>query len=270
MQAVPQIDSLKQQMKTTWMAGEFGQIAKYTEAEAVRFIERLDIRPGMELLDVACGTGNLSIPAARKGANVIGVDIATNLLEQARGKASGEGLKAEFRLGDAEELPFQNGQFDVVVSMFGAMFAPRPELVASELVRVCRPAGVIAMANWTPEGFVGKNFAITSRHVPPPEGVEPPVLWGKEEVVRERFAKLGWKVQATRRDAELKYPFGGAAVVQFFRQYFGPTQAAFSRLDEAGQVALAADLEKLWTEHNQGPANEMHVKAEYLDVRVSH
>ena len=267
--SIPSIDRLKEQMKTTWMAGDFGQIAKYTEAEAESFIERLDIRSGMKVLDVACGTGNLSLPAARKGAQVVGVDIATNLLEQARARASAEELPAEFRLGDAEQLPFQNEQFDLIVSMFGAMFAPRPELVASELVRVCCPGGLVAMANWTPEGFVGKSFALTSRHVPPPEGIEPPVLWGKEEVVEERFAQVGWKVDTTRRDAEIKYPFGGAAVVQFFRQYFGPTQAAFSRLDEAGQSALAADLEKLWVEHNQGPANQTHVKAEYLEVRAS-
>src|SRR5208283_5455977 len=222
------IDQLKQQMKATWMAGDFGRIAKYTEAEGERFIERLHIQPGVELLDIACGTGNLSIPAARSGANVIGEDIATNLLDQARVRASTEGLKVEFRVGDAELLPFQNGQFDVVVSMFGAMFAPRPDLVASELVRVCRPAGTVAMANWTPEGFVGKSLAITSRFVPPPDGLESPVLWGKDEVVKERFARLGWRAEVTRAHVEFKYPFGEASV----RQYFGPTQAAFSRLDE--------------------------------------
>jgi ubiquinone/menaquinone biosynthesis C-methylase UbiE len=199
---------------------------------------------------------------------VIGVDIATNLLEQARVRAANEGLKAEFREGDAEALAFPDAQFDAVISMFGAMFAPRPALVAAELTRVCKPNGFVAMANWTPTGFVGKNFAINARHVPPPEGLEPPVLWGKDEVVTERFAKVGWRVQTTRRIMEFEFPFGAAEVVKFFREYFGPTKVAFSRLDPAGQEGLRKDLEKLWSDHNHGPANEMHVKAEYLEVQA--
>ena len=260
------IEQLKKNMKAAWMAGDFGQIAKYNEEEAVQFIKRLEIRRGLDVLDVACGTGNTAIPAAREGANVIGVDIATNLLEQARARAANEGLKAEFREGDAEALPFGVAEFDVVVSMFGAMFAPRPALVATELTRVCRVDGFIAMANWTPTGFVGKNFAINARYLPPPENVEAPVLWGKEEVVAERFSKVGWKVKSTRRNLEFKYPFAAAEVVKLFREYFGPTKMAFSRLDSTGQQGLAADLEKLWGEHNEGSADETFVKAEYLEV----
>jgi ubiquinone/menaquinone biosynthesis C-methylase UbiE len=264
----PQMEQMKQSMKAAWMAGDFGQIAKYTEAAASVFIERLHLASGSDLLDVACGTGNLAIPAARLGANVVGVDIATNLLEQARGRAASEGLKAEFLEGDVEKLPFPDARFDAVVSMFGAMFAPRPALAAAEMVRVCRPDGLIAMANWTPGGFVGENFAITARYLPPPENLEPPVLWGKEEVVRERFAKLGWKVEARPVNVEFKYPFGAAEVVKLFREYFGPTKVAFSRLDAAGQAGLATDLEKLWADHNEGGSNEIHVKAEYLEVRA--
>ena len=154
------------------MAGDFGQIAKLNADEAANFIQNLPIKAEAELLDVACGTGNLAIPAARRGARVIGVDIATNLVEQARARAANEGLKAEFREGDAEKLPFPDAQFDVVVSMFGAMFAPRPALVAQELTRVCKPDGFVAMANWAPAGFVGKMFAVTARYVPPPEGID--------------------------------------------------------------------------------------------------
>jgi ubiquinone/menaquinone biosynthesis C-methylase UbiE len=264
--AMPQMEQLKKNMKATWMAGDFGQIAKHNEEEALQFVKRLEIRRGSDVLDVACGTGNTAIPAAREGANVIGVDIATNLLEQARARAASEGLKVEFRDGDAEALPFGSAEFDVVVSMFGAMFAPRPALVATELTRVCRVDGFVAMANWTPAGFVGKNFAINARYLPPPENLEAPVLWGKEEVVAERFSKVGWKVKTTRRNMEFKYPFPVAEVVKLFREYFGPTKVAFSRLDAAGQQGLARDLEKLWAEHNEGPANETHVKAEYLEV----
>jgi ubiquinone/menaquinone biosynthesis C-methylase UbiE len=264
----PPIEQLKSGMKSAWMAGDFGQIAKYNAAEGERFIERLNLQPGSNVLDVACGTGNLAIPAARKGAKVTGVDIATNLLEQARARAVAEGLTADFREGDAEALPFPDAQFDAVVSMYGAMFAPRPALVAAELTRVCRADGLVAMANWTPTGFVGKNFAINAKYLPPPEGLVPPVWWGKEDVVKERFAKVGWKAETTPRSLEFMFPFPAAQVVQFFREYFGPTKVAFSRLDAAGQEGLRADLEKLWSDHNEGPPNEIHVKAEYLEVRA--
>ncbi len=252
-----------------WSAGDFGEIARFSAAEAENFVSRLPIPVGARVLDVACGTGNIAIPAARKGAIVTGVDIAPNLIEQAIARANQEGLKAEFREGDAEKLPFPDAEFDLVVSMFGAMFAPRPELVAEELSRVCRPGGLIAMANWTPEGSVGKMFALTSRHVPPPEGIPPPVLWGKEEVVRERFAKVGRKVETFRRNAEFKYPFDSNGVVEFFRRYFGPTQMAFARLDSAGQSALATDMAHLFAENNQGKENETIVNAEYLEVRAT-
>ena len=267
--AAPTIERLKQSMKASWMAGDFGQIARYNADEAEKFVERLNIPAGCEVLDVACGTGNLAIPIARRGAKVIGVDIATNLLEQARARAASENLSAEFREGDAEQLPFAAAQFDVVVSMFGAMFAPRPALVAAELTRVCRPSGFIAMANWTPQGFVGKMFAASARHVPPPPGIDPPVLWGKEEIVRERFAKVGWKVEATPTLMDFKYPFSAAEVVEFFRKYFGPTQVAYSRLDEVGQKALSGDLEKLWNDHNESSAGEIRVKGEFLSVRAT-
>lgn len=156
MTAVPsEIEALKARLKASWMAGDFGQIAKYSEPFAEQFITRRAIQPGMQVLDVVCGTGNLAIPAARAGAIVTGVDIATNLLEQARSRAKAEGLNIQFDQGDAEQLPYPDASFDFVVSMFGAMFAPRPEMVAAELVRVCRSGGRIAMANWTSDGFIG-------------------------------------------------------------------------------------------------------------------
>jgi SAM-dependent methyltransferase len=264
-----QLERLKQGMKASWLAGDFGQVAKYTAAEAAEFINRLPIHAGMDVLDVACGTGNLAIPAARAGARVSGVDIAANLIEQARARAAAENLPIDFRVGDAEELPFPDASFDMVVTMYGAMFAPRPQVVAAELARVCRPGGMIAMANWTPEGFVGKSFAVSGRLVPPPADIPRPVLWGREEVVKERFAAVGCKVQTFRRAVMFRYPFPPARVVQFFREYFGPTQVAFSRLDAAGQAVMAAELEKLWIDHNEGPANESHVRAEYLEVRAT-
>jgi SAM-dependent methyltransferase len=197
------------------------------------------------------------------------VDIAPNLLAKARARATEEGLEIEFRESDAEQLPFPDAHFDAVLSMFGAMFAPRPDLVASELVRVCAPKGLIAMANWMADGFVGKTFALTSRYLPPEEGVPAPVLWGDEQVVEQRFARLNRGVEVFKRTARFDYPFDSKGVVNFFRRYFGPTQMAFSRLDVAGQAGLAKDMEELWTEQNRGNASPMIVAADYLEVRVT-
>lgn len=275
------MQSIKSSMKATWMAGDFGQIAKRNEAEGTAFISRLGLKPGQRVLDVACGTGNLAIPAAKLGAKVTGVDIATNLIEQARARAKAEGVAehADFVEGDAEDLQFPDASFDVVMTMYGAMFAPRPERTAAELLRVCRPGGFIAMANWTPEGFVGQMFALGSKHVPPPPGVPTPSLWGKEDIARQRFTDAAKAIgsDATKLSFEFHKrihiftpPGNPAETVEFFRTYFGPTKLAFERLDAPGQEKFRADLVALWTKNNRAPdpAHNTIVDAEYLEVRV--
>jgi len=264
----PQHAQLKSALKTAWMAGDFGEIAKFAVREAENFVERLRIRPGLRVLDVACGTGNIAIPAARAGAEVVGVDIAPNLLEQAQKRAAAEGLRVHFEEGDAEALRYPDSSFDMVITMFGAMFAPRPERVAEELVRVAKPGGTIAMANWTPEGFVGKSFRTTAQLVPPPPGIPAPVLWGDEKVVRERFGNRVSDLRAERRTARFEYPFSPEKVVEHFREYFGPTKMAFSRLEESGQKQLATAIESLWREHNLASDGTTHVEAEYLEVKA--
>lgn len=265
--AAHDFQQLKSGMKATWMAGDFGQIANYTAREAENFVGRIGITPGSKVLDVACGTGNTAIPAAKAGASVTGVDIATNSLDQARKRAEAEKLNVHFEEGDAEELRYKDSSFDVVLSMFGAMFAPRPEKVAAELLRVCKPGGIIAMANWTPQGFVGKSFQLTAKMVTPPP-VPPPVLWGDENVVQQRLGGGTKHVKCTRQHAHFAYPFTPKETVDFFRRYFGPTQMTFARLDEPGQKALAAQLETLWAEHNTAKDGTTQVAAEYLDVRA--
>ncbi len=262
----PEMESLKTRLKGMWMSGDFGQVAKHIETGAEEFIARLALKAGTRVLDVACGSGNLALPAARLGAIVTGVDIATNLLEQARVRAESESLTIQFDEGDAENLPYADAAFDVVVSMFGAMFAPRPELVAAELVRVCRPGGRIAMANWTPDGFVGQMFRITGKHVPPPPGMPSPVKWGDEETVRERLRDGIADLQLTRRMCPFEYPFPPAEVVESFRLYYGPTRRAFEALDTGGQALLRNDLEQLWAEHNQATDNTTYGEGEYLEV----
>jgi SAM-dependent methyltransferase len=266
--AFADLAQLKSSMKAAWMAGDFGQIATYSTKAAEEFVARTAIMAGTRVLDVACGTGNTAIPAARAGGVVTGIDIAPNLLEQARKRAADEHLGVEFREGDAEQLAYPDAAFDVVLTMFGAMFAPRPEQVAAELLRVCRPGGVIAMANWTPQGFVGKSFQVTAKMVPPPPGVPAPVLWGDEETVRQRFSKGVSRLSLSRQKTMFDYPFPPNHVVALFRQYFGPTQSAFKRLDQDGQSALAAQMEALWKEHNRAGDDTTSVEVEYLDVRV--
>jgi len=262
----PEIESLKTKLKSMWMAGDFGQIARVIERSGEDFISRLGLNPGDRVLDIACGSGNLSIPAARTGAVVTGVDIATNLLEQAGARAQGEGLNITFDEGDAENLPYADASFDVVITMYGAMFAPRPELVASEMVRVCRPGGRIGMANWTPEGFIGQMFKITGQHVPPPPNMPSPIKWGDEATVRERLRNGITDLKITRRMCSFKYPFAPAEVVEFFRLYYGPTQRAFEAIDADKQAALRRDLEQHWSDNNQATDGTTHVEGEYLEI----
>jgi SAM-dependent methyltransferase len=262
----PEMETLKTRLKSMWMAGDFGQIAKSIESSADEFIARLELKPGDRVLDVACGSGNLAIPAARAGATVTGVDIATNLIEQARDRAAAEGLSIQFDEGDAENLPYADAAFDVVVSMYGAMFAPRPELVAGELLRACRPGGRIAMANWTPEGFIGQMFKVTGKHVPPPPSMPSPIKWGDEATVRERLSDGVADLKFTRQMCAFKYSFPPEEVVEYFRLYYGPTQRAFDALDAEGQAALRKDLNQHWSENNRATDGTTHTEAEYLEV----
>jgi ubiquinone/menaquinone biosynthesis C-methylase UbiE len=262
----PEMEALKAKLKATWISGDFEQIAKSYRSGAAEFVSRLEIKPGERILDVACGTGNLTIPAAQNGAKVTGVDIAPNLLEQGRGWAKAEGLAIQFDEGDAEELPYEDASFDTIVTMFGAMFAPRPDMTAAELARVCRPGGRIAMANWTPNGFIGQMFKTVGKHVPPAPGVPSPVLWGDEATIRERLNGSVADIQLTRRLMTFNFPFSAPEVVEAFRHYYGPTYKAFGALDEKGQTALRQELEQLWSTHNQSQNGVTRVESEYLEI----
>ena len=267
----PSIEQIKASMRSSWMAGDFGVVAKTISAEADAFIDRLHIPSGAHVLDIATGTGNVAIPAARAGAIVTGVDIAPNLLVQARERAAAEGLNLQFDEGDAEALPYPDASFDIVVTMFGAMFAPRPELVAAEIARVLKPGGQLAMANWNPASFTGKMFKVGSAHVPPPPGVPPPVLWGDDITVRTRLDAYFKDIHTTLIPIAFDLPTDPAGAVAFFRKYFGPTQVAFSRLDEPGQTALQADLIELWSIANTAPdpTTQTLVPNEYLQVTAT-
>jgi ubiquinone/menaquinone biosynthesis C-methylase UbiE len=262
----PEMEALKARLKATWMSGDYGHFATYLEPGALEFLSRIKIEPGARVLDVASGAGQTAIPMSRAGAKVTGIDIATNLIEKARTRAQREKLDVHFDEGDAEMLPYPDGSFDLVVSLIGAMFAPRPELVAAELKRVCRPGGKIIMGNWTPTGFVGQMFKIHGKHVPAPAIMAPPVKWGDEEIVRERFADGISHLKLSRRVYPFRYPFPPSDVVEFFRTYYGPSFKAFAALDAEKQSALREDLEKLWTEHNTATDGTTSIGSEYLEV----
>jgi SAM-dependent methyltransferase len=258
-------NQLKARLKTTWSAGDYDVFARFMEKDAEVFYQRLDVKPGSRLLDVGCGAGQLALIAARAGAQVTGCDIAVNWLEKARIRAAAEGLDVRFDEGDAEALPYADGQFDVVTSLIGAMFAPRPERVAAELKRVCRPGGTIAMANWTPGGFVGKMFKIVAKHIAP-SGMPSPVLWGDEATVRDRFRDGIAELKCAVRTYHFEYPFPPDAVVDFFRDNYGPVSLAFASLDAQGKERLRSELASLWSAHNKAGGNATQVDAEYLEV----
>ncbi|MBE0660752.1 MAG: class I SAM-dependent methyltransferase [Bryobacteraceae bacterium] len=260
-----QMQTLKARLRTIWMAGDYDYFSRYMEQSAIEFLDRIKVPMGSLLLDVACGSGQLALVASRRGIPSMGVDIAANAIRAARGRAVHEGLEAWFQEGDAESLPCEDASFDVVASLFGAMFAPRPDLVASEMMRVARPGGMIAMANWTAEGFIGKMFKVIARFIAPP-GMPSPVLWGDEETVRARFGTGVSDLRMTRVTYTFDYPFGPAEVVEFFRKYYGPMNQTFASLSDSGQMALREELTELWSGHNTSGSRRTTVSSEYLQI----
>ncbi|MGQ0555812.1 MAG: class I SAM-dependent methyltransferase [Nitrospiraceae bacterium] len=262
---VGEMGDLKTRLTEIWTAGDYDRFSRYMEPGAREFYERLTLTPGCQLLDVACGSGQLALMAAYDGVEVTGVDIAANWVARARTRAQAEGLRARFEEADAEALPFEDASFDVVVSLIGAMFAPRPNLVAKELLRVCVPGGQVAMANWTPQGFIGQMFKTVSTFIAP-SGMPAPALWGDETMVRERLGHGLSELSLTKRQYRFSYPFPPAEVVEFFRLYYGPTNRAFASLNDEGQAQLRHELEVLWTMHNRAGPDCTTVFAEYLEV----
>jgi len=261
----PDMQAIKERMKNVWSAGDFGVIAKIIENEGADFIKRLNIPKGSKVLDVACGSGNLAIPAARGGALVSGIDIVADLIRQAKERAGAENLKADFQVGDAEALPFKDNEFDYVVTMFGAMFAPRPDVTASELVRVTKPGGTIAMANWTPGGFIGKMFKLTASYAPPPP-VPPPVLWGDEASVKERLANKVSDLKMRKWIFNQTFPMTPAETFDHFTEFFGPSKTLYSNLDEETRKKYRDESVKLYSDHNTATDGTVAVDSEYLEV----
>jgi SAM-dependent methyltransferase len=261
----PDLKVIKGRQQVTWSSGDYSRIGNIILITAELLCEAVNVRAGQRVLDVASGSGNAALAAARRFCDVVATDYVPALLEEGRTRASAEGLPMAFEVADAEQLPYPDASFDVVLSTFGAMFAPDHEQVARELVRVCRPGGKIGMTNWTPEGFLGDFFRTMGKHVPPPAGVRSPMLWGSEAHLLTIFGDGIVELTATRRMFVWRKS-SPRAWINFMRTFYGPTLKAFDSLDGAAQDALIADLEALIRSYNVASDGTMEVHAEYLEV----
>lgn len=259
--------AVKRQQRAMWASGDYSVIGTTLLITSELLCEAAGVRAGERVLDVATGNGNTALAAARRNAEVTAIDYVPELLERGWQRAAADGLVIDFREGDLEELPFGDRSFDRVLSTFGVMFSPGQERAAEELLRVCRPGGRIAMANWTPEGFVGQMLRVVGAHAPPPAGVRSPALWGTEARVRELFVRAA-EITLDRRH----FTFRFRSVEEWlhtFRSSYGPMLKAFGRLDAAGQEALAADLYALGARYNGDTAGAFAVPSEYLEVVIT-
>lgn len=263
----PAVDTnaIKARQQATWSSVDFGVIGTTLQIVGESLCEAVDLRAGERVLDVACGNGNAALAAARRFGRVTGTDYVPALLARARTRADAEGLPVELREGDAEALPFADASFDVVLSTFGAMFAPNHAAAASELLRVCRAGGRIGLASWTPEGFVGELLRTVGRYVPPPAGLKPPTSWGTEEHSRSLLGDGVSRLDVARRTFAFRYR-SASHFVEVFRSYYGPMHAAFGVLDDAGRSALTTDIEALLRTFDRGGGDSLVVPGEYLEV----
>lgn len=262
----PDFSAIKTKMKATWSDGDYDFFSRYMAEGAKLVIGDWPAVKDEKLLDVACGSGQTAILYALNGVDVTGIDIAENSIEAAIERAALDGAQVGFKVGDAENIDFDDGSFDVVVSMFGAMFAPRPEQVVEEFSRVCRSGGRLHMANWTPQGMVGLMFKIIGRYVAPP-GVASPLLWGDEETVTKRLSESFTDIKLIRKPyPKWIYPFDAAELVNFFRTYYGPVKRAFGALDEKNQLSLHQELIQNFAAHNVATDGTLDLQGEYLDV----
>jgi len=259
-------DALTERSRRIWSAGDYDRISAGFRDEAQAFVDRLSLRPGQFVLDAAAGSGNLTIPAARTGAVVTGLDLVDSLLSAAARWAAREGLAVTLDLGNVEELPYNDARFDVVMSMFGVMFAAKPDKVVAELARVTRPGGRVVLANWTRGGFIGRMLAMHGAVVPPPSEIPSPLLWADESVLRERFDERTWQLTLVKRTLTFRYPHTPSGTAELFRAAYGPTVRTFAALDENGRASFAADLAEHWSWHQRGNDTSTEVHAEYLEV----
>jgi ubiquinone/menaquinone biosynthesis C-methylase UbiE len=263
----PDFHAVKAKQQATWGSGDYAVIGVTLQIVGESLAEAADIRGGERVLDVAAGNGNATLAAARRFAEVTSTDYVETLLNKGSARAAAEGLTATFRTADVEALPFDDQSFDAVLSTFGVMFTPNHVKSAEEMLRVVRSGGRIGLANWTPEGFIGRLFQVIGKHVPPPAGVQSPALWGTEPYMVQLFGGEAADIRCTRRMYNFRYK-SPTHWLGIFRDYYGPILKAFAALDASGQAKLEADITGLLEDLNIGGRDSLFIPGEYLEVVV--
>ena len=264
----PDFEAIKARQQAVWAAGDYGHIGVRLQIVGESLCEAVNLLAGERVLDVAAGNGNASLAAARRFADVTATDYVGALLDQAHTRAEADRLPITFQVADVEQLAFPDASFDVVLSTFGVMFAPNQPRAASELMRVVRPGGRIALANWTPEGFIGRLFRVMSAFVPPPAGVTSPMAWGSEPRLVELFGPAATDIHTTRKHYVFRY-LSARHFVDYFRTYYGPTHKAFAALDASRQQELHTALVDLLEAENTNPGTALVVPSEYVEVVIT-
>ncbi|MBN8779793.1 MULTISPECIES: class I SAM-dependent methyltransferase [unclassified Thiobacillus] len=260
--------AIKQRQHATWASGNYAIVGTTLQIVGEHLAEAVDLRAGEEVLDVAAGNGNATLAAARRFARVTSTDYVPELLEKGAERARANGLEVHFQAADAEDLPFADGAFDVALSTFGVMFAPHQARAARELTRVVRGGGRIGLANWTPEGFIGDLFRLIASYVPPPAGVQSPMLWGTEPRIVELFGPDATDIRCERRRFNFRYQ-SATHWIEVFRNFYGPTYKVYAALDPDRQASLTRDIGALLERQNVGGAHSLVVPSEYLEVVIT-
>jgi len=261
----PDLSTVKARQQKTWASGDYAVIASRIVLVSELLADAADLKAGWEVLDVACGNGNTTLAAARSGTYTLGIDYVPELLEGGRARAVAEGLDVEFRLGDAENLPVDEESYDAVLSVFGAMFAPDHQRAADEIIRAARPGGIVGLASWTPDGFIGQMFGVITRHVPAPPDVVSPLLWGTAQHVHGLFGAAAADARSVQRTCTWRFT-SPEQFVSFFRRWYGPALKAFEVLDGNGRAALAADLSQLARHWDRNHGGSIAIPATYLET----
>ncbi|HEX4892493.1 MAG TPA: class I SAM-dependent methyltransferase [Hyphomicrobiaceae bacterium] len=264
----PDFSAIKAKQNAAWASGDYAKIGTTLQIVGETLAEAMDLRPGSSVLDVAAGNGNATLAFARRWCRVTSTDYVDTLLSRGRARAEAEALDVVYRVADAEQLPFEAGSFDAVVSTFGVMFTPNQAKAASELIRVCRAGGMIGMANWTPEGFIGQIFKTLGRHIAPPAGVSSPALWGTRPWIEQQFKPHARSVEMEEKAFVFRYR-SPEHFIDVFRTYYGPVHKAFLALDPVGQSALAKDLLETIGRFNTAMDGSMRVPSAYSEILIT-
>ncbi|MEN0037775.1 MAG: class I SAM-dependent methyltransferase [Cellvibrio sp.] len=261
-------DAIKKKQQAMWASGNYGKVGSALQITGESLCEAMDLSSGESVLDVAAGNGNVTLAAARRYCRVTSTDYVQELLDQGRARAEADGLLVDYQQADAEKLPFANTYFDNVVSTFGVMFAPNQAQAAVEMLRVCRPGGKIGLANWTPDGFIGRLFKIVGRYVAPPAGVQSPAAWGTQDFLQKHFGHSADDIAVTTKSFVFRY-LSSEHWLDIFRNYYGPVHKAFNALSTEQQHALAQDITQLISEFNLAKDGSVKVPSTYLEVVIA-